>query len=237
MKSTEIPIGTRFGHWIVIGPFERRIIGDGSSKNKNYLAMYPCRCDCGTERLVRAFKLLSNSKSCGCRSGEIKGEKATKHGQSTRKGRSRLYKIWDGMIQRCTNENRETSRLYREVQICPEWRNFTEFYRWAISNGYAENLTIDRKDGNRGYYPENCRWATTAVQARNKKTNQWLTAFGETKCVTDWSLDPRCQVTPSTIMHRLQVQGMSPEQAIISPRKSRKLAPKFKGNLVKSNQE
>lgn len=234
MSSKDIPIGARFGYWTVTGPYTQQIFGEGSSRQKNYVLLYPCRCDCGTEKLVRAFKLLSNSRSCGCKTGEQIGNAHTKHGYNRVGKRERLYRIWDGMIQRCTNPNHDAYHLYGNegITVYSKWRDFDNFREWAESSGYEEHLQLDRESGRKGYSPDNCRWATTKQQSRNKKTNKNVTAFGETKCVTDWALDPRCTITPNAILNRIEVQGMTSEDAIIRPRQSRKASPRFKGHRI-----
>lgn len=92
-----------------------------------------------------------------------------KHGQS----QSRLYRIWANMKTRCTNPNSTRFKDWgaRGITVCEEWRNdFQAFYDWAMSNGYSDDLTIDRIDNGKGYCPENCRWATYSEQNLNKKS-------------------------------------------------------------------
>ena len=85
--------------------------------------------------------------------------------------KTRLYNIWKKMKDRCYNPNANNYRYYggKGVKVCEEWHSFQPFYEWAMANGYADNLSIDRISGFGNYEPNNCRWATYTEQNRNRK--------------------------------------------------------------------
>ena len=89
------------------------------------------------------------------------------HGQS----RSRIYQCWADMKTRCLNKKHRWYAQYggRGITVCDEWMRFEPFAEWAYSHGYAEDLTIDRIDNNKGYCPENCKWSTQQEQSLNKR--------------------------------------------------------------------
>ena len=132
-----------------------------------------CRCDCGNTLTVPSDKLRSrNTQSCGCLQSdimkEINPQIHTSHGG---KG-TRLYYIWDSMKARCYNPQRRDFKNYggRGITVCTEWLNdFAAFRDWALSHGYADNLTIDRIDNDGDYTPENCRWVTITEQNQHKR--------------------------------------------------------------------
>lgn len=106
------------------------------------------------------------------------------------KRKTKLYRVWCSMKERCNNPHNKSYKNYggKGISVCEEWsKNFSSFALWAEENGYAEGLTIDRIDGKKGYSPENCRWVTVAEQNRNYSRNHFITYNGETKCLADWA--------------------------------------------------
>ncbi len=139
--------------------------------------------------------------------------------RDTNPERQRLLNIWHSMRARCLMPNSDRYRYYgaRGIRICDEWMQGFEFFRkWALANGYAANLSIERLDNDAGYSPENCVWATQHQQTRNMRRNRHITAFGETKTVVDWVDDERCVVMYTTLLRRLNA-GWDPERAITNP--------------------
>ena len=104
--------------------------------------------------------------------------------------KTRLYRIWEGMKQRCYNTNRPAYRIYggRGITVCDEWKNsFQAFYKWSMSNGYRDDLSIDRIDNDKGYSPENCRWATRKEQQNNCSNTIKVEINGTQKSLRQWA--------------------------------------------------
>ena len=139
------------------------------TENKKNHVFYNCKCDCGNYRIVQAYALKKNEiTSCGC-----SGYKLEHHNLSN----TRLCRIWRNMKQRCYNPKTINYQYYgaKGVTVCEEWKeSFTSFYEWSISNGYQENLTIDRIDPFGNYEPSNCRWSTYKEQAKNQRKHHNL---------------------------------------------------------------
>lgn len=103
---------------------------------------------------------------------------------------TRIYRIFHGIRQRCNNEKSKVYKWYggRGITVCEEWNNadgFINFYKWSINNGYADNLSIDRIDVNKGYSPDNCRWVSTHEQARNRRNNIYVNYNGKKEVLFD----------------------------------------------------
>ena len=190
--------GMTFGRLTVI---ERA----GVVKNR---MMWRCRCTCGKEIIVAGASLRSgNTMSCGC----YNRDKITKHGLH----KSRLYKIWRGMRERCYNTNTKNFMRYggRGISICEEWLEFDAFKDWALSHGYTDKLTIDRIDNEKGYSPDNCRWATLKEQENNKYSNRIIEFNGEKHTISEWS--DITGICYSTLHGRLERYNI--EKALTAP--------------------
>lgn len=131
--------------------------------------MWLCRCECGKEIVVEAYNLKTgHTQSCGCLQREATSVANKTHG----KRNTRLYRIWICMKNRCYRKNHDAYKHYggRGIKVCDEWlHSFKAFNDWAMANGYRDDLSIDRIDTNKGYSPDNCRWATMAEQNKNKR--------------------------------------------------------------------
>jgi hypothetical protein len=109
-----------------------------------------------------------------------------RHGKSN----TRLYRVWSRIKVRCYNKKFQHYKSYggRGIKVCDEWLNdFMAFYNWAMANGYADNLTIDRIDVNGNYEPSNCRWVTNEEQQNNKRNTIFLTYKGKRQTITQWA--------------------------------------------------
>ena len=128
---------------------------------------------------------------------------------------ARLYRIWANMINRCTNPNADNYPFYggRGIKVCDEWRmDYISFRDWAFSNGYADNLTLDRIDNDGNYEPTNCRWETHLRQCNNTRRNHWLTFNGESHTISEWARIVGMKA--DTLERRINAHGWSIERAL-----------------------
>lgn len=119
---------------------------------------------------------------------------------------TRLYRAWTKMKERCYNPHAKDFHRYggRGIDVCDEWRrSFAAFESWALANGFKNDLSIDRRDNDKGYCPENCRWVDAKQQARNRSSSVQVTAWNETKTLIEWAEDPRCIVGYHTLRDRV----------------------------------
>ena len=136
-------------------------------KNDKYNnALWLCKCDCGNELIVNGYALRSgHTQSCGC----LQKEKAKKNKFIHGFAKTKLYKRWFQIKERCENPNNPSYKHYggRNIKLCEEWHDFLIFQKWALNNGYQEKLTIERINVNGNYEPSNCIFATRLTQNRN----------------------------------------------------------------------
>lgn len=203
--------GMRFGRLTTVSYHHRQ-------KNNNYWLF---KCDCGSYTIQDIGSVAAGkTKSCGCYHREESAVRAsmqfTKHGLRS----TRLYSIWKSMKVRCLNPNSKSYKDYgcRGITICNSWAtDFKSFYDWAMSSGYADNLTIDRIDVNKNYTPENCRWATQKQQCLNKRNTKFYNYNGIRYTVNQ--LSTMSGIPEKTLRDRLK-SGWEVDRAIHqAPRK------------------
>lgn len=189
--------GQKFGKWTVLGR---------APNNKDDGAMWHCQCNCGRQAIISRGNLRSGA-SCQCLHCKF-----VKHGFS----RTKLYRVLQGMIQRCENPNSRQYKYYggRGIKVCSEWkRDFNIFRVWAINHGYKHYLAIDRIDNNGNYEPGNCRFITMAMQNRNIRTNRLIKIGGETKLLCEWA--EQAGINYDTLYYRI-LRGW-PEHRLLEP--------------------
>ena len=143
-------------------------------------------CDCGNEIIARKSSVTSgNTTQCKKCSLEARRNKIKTHGKS----RTRLYKEWAGIIQRCENPRSTSYDRYGNmgISVCDEWHVFENFMAWALDSGYSDKLTIDRIDYQGNYEPSNCRWVSVLEQNNNTKTNIRFLYNGENHTLAEWA--------------------------------------------------
>lgn len=181
---------------------------DSDSNGKAY---WNCLCDCGNRTIVSGSNLRNGAvKSCGCLRRK---EKNTHHLSNTK-----LYRIWNGIIQRCNNKKHCGYNYYgaKGIDVCEEWKNdFTIFYKWAVSNGYSEGLTIDRIDNTKGYSEQNCRWVSRKDQANNREFCKVIEYNGKTQTLMQWCEE--LNLNYKRVHSRLYRLGWTFEKAINTP--------------------
>lgn len=184
-----IETGQRFGRLVIVKEVEHHKMPSG-----RYRRMFLCRCDCGNEVTCSLANLTSgNTSSCGC----LKKETASNNNSTHRQSKTRLYRCWQHMKHRCYRKDDENYSYYggRGIIMCDEWKyNYENFSKWAIENGYKDNLTIDRIDCNGNYEPSNCRWITQKEQARNTRRNTFVYLEGKGFSMHKFTLSELCEI-------------------------------------------
>jgi len=203
---------------LVNNRFGRLTVISFNGRNKGYDSVWKCLCDCGSELIVRGGVLKNgHTQSCGCLQIERASISHTKHGlyydKATGK-RSKLYKVWGGMIARCYNPKTESYKYYggKGIKVNPIWHTYYgEFHKWAIDSGYKEGLSIDRINNQGNYEPSNCRWATNEVQSRNRSNHRFLTLNGDSRTVIDWG---NIMEIPYRVLNQRSRRGWSDERTL-----------------------
>lgn len=201
---SEANIGQRFGMLVIqAGLFKR---ADGRS-------VFECVCDCGGTKTAKPSDLNRGFvSSCGCAKRQVlldRNQAMATH----RKSGTAEYRIWKGIIERCLNASSKYYDRYggRGITVCDRWRDGFQNFWDDMGARPSQRLTIERKDNDGPYSPENCIWATRKQQANNKRNSHLVTHDGVTRTVAQWA--EAIGVKPVTIYGRLR-RGMSAEVAL-----------------------
>ena len=205
MSKIKDMTGKRVGRLVVI---------EKAESDKRGKARWLCQCDCGNTVVVNGDSLRNNrTNSCGCLKNDLSSMRNKTHGMYNTK----LYRVYRAMLNRCNRPKDNSYKNYgeREITVCNEWlSNFQTFYDWAISNGYKDGLTLERKDVNKGYSPDNCCWIPKSDQSRNRRSNHPITYKGETKLLVDWSKEYGISIK---LLSRRLRDGWDIERALNEP--------------------
>lgn len=186
-----IKIGQIFGKLTVIDQL----------RSQNGHSQWRMICSCGTECTVSAKNLGRSTNSCGCL--RKTANKFTSHKQS----KTSIYRIWGGMLQRCTNPNHTQYKDYggRGIRVDSRWGSFENFH--ADMGDRPEGLSLDRIDNNDDYGPYNCRWATRQEQHNNRRNTLHICHNGKTQTFSQWATELNI---PLGTLHNRYYSGMNP---------------------------
>lgn len=206
-KSSVAREGDQFGRYTVKGIYKR---------DTGYAKYALVQCDCGSpERYVKIDCLRSgDSRSCGC----LHKEAVTKHGVWS----SPIFARWNRMMSRCYDPKDRRYDRYggRGITVCERWHDVRNFVA-DMEPTFAEEMSLDRIDNDKGYSPENCRWADVVTQRRNRSDLVMIEFQGETLCLQDWAT--KLGIIYGTLWDRYK-QGWSTERMLTTPvRVSKKL--------------
>lgn len=203
----QVNIGDQFGRWTILND-----VPDMRIDGKHYRAYYHVRCSCGSE----GWKYIDNlrrvlSSSCGCLLQEVRKVSSVTHGMS----KTRVYAIWNMMQQRINLPSSFGYPWYggRGLDMDPRWLKFEAFI--SDMGMPPEGFTIERIDNDRGYWPDNCVWASRTQQARNTSRTVRFSAFGENLTIGEWA--EKTGIKASTISSRMYTYGWSVEEAVSTP--------------------
>jgi len=202
--------GKTFGRWTVLHVVGYRLVISKGKRQRHWYWL--CRCECGTEKMVSQSNLQrGDSQSCGCLLIEWNKATHTTHGLEG----TRVYSIWHSMQNRCRCPDEVTDQYYkaRGIKACERWGRFEAFLE-DMGQPPTDKHSLDRIDPNLGYYKENCRWATSKEQQRNRRDNQFLELDGVRKLLIVWSEE--LGINLATLKARIR-SGWSDKDALTIP--------------------
>ena len=201
--------------------FGRLKVLSEAGRNKLGYVTWKCWCNHNGKGkpsiiIVRGSDLPAGRvQSCGCLLSDTSrahGKTFLRHGLSN----TPLYLVWRNMKARCLNPRNKNYSDYggRGIGICDEWMVSDNFFEWAKSTGYQSNLTIERRDNDLGYCPDNCYWTTRKVQQRHRRKTIMFEIKGVKKSMAEWA---EVNGVPYTVARERYNRGWSPADAVTIP--------------------
>jgi hypothetical protein len=167
-----------------------KVLSKTISKTKSTNARWLCLCECGKEKDIQGTSLTSGmTRSCGCLRREIGKGKNLSHGMATKGSQSPEYRTWCKIKERCANPKDKRFKDYggRGIEVCRRWRSDFSLFLLDMGPRPAGRFSIERKDNNGHYSPENCEWIPMADQAGNKRSNVRIEFGGRTLYKAQWA--------------------------------------------------
>jgi len=200
--------GQRFGRLVCVKPVYK-ILASGKKRGA-----WECLCDCSNITYVET-RVLKTTVSCGCYKTDIIKQRLTTHGQS----KKRSYRIWTLMMNRCFNPKNASWRYYggRGITVCDRWQSYENFAE-DMEEPPSKQHSIDRKNSDGNYGPDNCQWATPMEQVRGRRNTAMITIDGVSRPLIEW-----CKIAGTkyvTAFGRLR-KGWPPKEAIFTPANQR----------------
>lgn len=195
--------------------FLRLTVVERDVSDENSRVRWICQCDCGKK--ISAFSsnlVMGYTKSCGCYGAQRRSESHTTHGGYNDPEKKGTLLSWKSMMVRCYYKRNNRYHLYggRGITVCDRWKQFENF--WTDMGRRPEGMSLDRKDNNENYTPQNCRWASHRQQQNNRRNNVLLEFQGESKTAPEWGR--AVGLSGSLIQSRIS-NGWSVERAITTP--------------------
>lgn len=194
--------------------FTRLLVVSRAGSDRNGNALWNCDCDCGKKTVSHGFSLRNGAaKSCGC----LTGEQLAARNRTHEKSGCPEYMVWAHMLQRCNNPNTAFYHRYggRGIAVCDRWAVFEKFYK-DMGARPTPNHTIERKNRNGNYEPDNCCWATTKEQNNNKCNNHYVEYQGREMSLTTAIETAGSGISLGAVRGRL-ARGWTLEQAVETP--------------------
>lgn len=201
-------IGVRINYILILNEISPHITKGGNKKRK-----VKCSCVCGKIKDIYLNDITSGkTKSCGCYSANNSRINAIKRNTKHNLYYTPEYNSWSSMKKRCLNKTHKSYDDYggRGIDICESWLNSFDNFISDMGFKKSKDLSLDRIDNNKGYYKENCRWATRKQQGRNQRTNVFIEFNGQKKTLAEWS--EIYNIEYNKLRYRILISKMKPHK-------------------------